>query len=217
LEDRDESEIVSGSVTGFCPYHYSIIEGPTRGRDLLDGQGLVDRELEGSPGESSLGNGGLGEADALHLAKDLCLDVGPRERWALGAHDVECRVGDVEQYLVLEIVAREGGHVLPTQFVDPRHWLVVEVGRRPSGPLFGEVPEAQTLLRSTGGEGRGLAKFEHFDVGGRATMIVLELGDQTILRADDCRGAIWPRPIVSPIFELVIPSVSSIWVSPKRT
>ena len=58
--------------------------------------------------------GGLGEANALHLAKDLGLDVGARERGPLGAHDVEGCVGDVEQDLVLELSTGEGGHVLAT-------------------------------------------------------------------------------------------------------
>ena len=112
--------------------------------------------------------GGLGETDTLHLAKDLRLDVGPRERRALRTHDVESCVRDVEQDLVLELFAGEGAHVSATQFVDPRHWLVVEVGRGPSGPLFGEVSEAQALLSPSGREGGRLAEFENFDVGGSA-------------------------------------------------
>jgi hypothetical protein len=121
-----------------------------------DEQCLVNGQFgSASGGENPLG--GLAKADALHLAKYLRLDVGARERGPLGAHDVEGRVGDIEQDLVLELSAREGGHVLATELMHPRHGLVVEVGRGPSGPLLGQVPESKTLLRSSGGESRRLA------------------------------------------------------------
>src|ERR1019366_5927796 len=74
-----------------------------------DQQRLGNGEISYASGrENPLG--GLGEADTLHLAKDLRLDVGARERGPLGAHDVEGRVGDVQQDFVLELRAREGGH-----------------------------------------------------------------------------------------------------------
>ena len=51
-------------------------------------------------------------------------------------------------------------------------------------------PRPQTLLRPSGRERGRLAKFDHFDVGRGATMIVLELGDQSILGVDDGGGAL---------------------------
>ena len=64
-------------------------------------------------------------------------------RTSVASHSrLQGRVGDVEQDLVLELCAREGGHVSATQFVNPRRGLVVEVGRGARGPLLGEVPEA---------------------------------------------------------------------------
>ena len=74
--------------------------------------------------------------------------------------------------------------------MNPRHGLIVEERCCTCGPLLGQVPEAVALLCSPGGEGGRLAQFDHFDVRRGAVVILLELGDEMILGADDGGSAL---------------------------